>query len=426
MSSLSVKHLPELIQKGIIDHHTAEQIEQYLNNKPKSYGRLLAVFAVLGALLIGLGIILIVAHNWDNLSRNLKTILSFIPLVIGQGFVTYTFLKKRGAVAWIEGSSTFLYLAIGGCISMISQIYHIQGNMDDFILLWTLLGLPLVYILRSSMASILFIVGLVSFTLSTGDYSSANYKQYLFWPLFALVIPHYIGLFKDKSSNFLTFLNWIIPIGLCLVIGHLRESTKMIQFLNFLFLFTIFDLTGRGKSFLNMNLARNGFKVIGTLGIITVMFMLSFEDIWENLIEAFSKSDMSSMSEFHGFGILFLSAIGLLAWKLTRGKKLVGILPYGFILVLALLTLGKGAYLILNLPLLLMSVYFIWTGSKNSKLRTLNLGILSLSTLIICRFFDLDIDYVTRGIVFVILGAGFFAINLIMIRKKKQEVIEQQ
>ena len=35
-----------------------------------------------------MGIILIIAHNWDDLSRPLRTLLAFAPVLLGQGLVT--------------------------------------------------------------------------------------------------------------------------------------------------------------------------------------------------------------------------------------------------------------------------------------------------------------------------------------------------
>jgi uncharacterized membrane protein len=39
------------------------------------------LFSILGAALMGSGIILLLAHNWDQLSRVMRTVISFAPLV---------------------------------------------------------------------------------------------------------------------------------------------------------------------------------------------------------------------------------------------------------------------------------------------------------------------------------------------------------
>jgi len=42
--------------------------------------------------------------------------------------------------------------------------------------------------------------------------------------------------------------------------------------------------------------------------------------------------------------------------------------------------------------------------------------------LIICRFFDTNLSFVLRGLLFVLVGLGFFAMNYWMIRKRKQQL----
>jgi uncharacterized membrane protein len=160
------KDLTELVQAGVIDQLTADKISNYYATKTTSpQSKMVIVFGILGSLLVSLGIILILAHNWDDLTRTTKSIFAFIPLVIGQGLCAFSLWKKRDSTAWREASAVFLYFAIGACISLISQIYNIPGNLTSFLLTWLLLGLPLVYLLNSSSASLLYIIGITYYGL---------------------------------------------------------------------------------------------------------------------------------------------------------------------------------------------------------------------------------------------------------------------
>jgi len=59
--------LPELVREGLITADQAERIRaRYAADPQRSGNRMLLVFAILGSLLVGLGIILIIAHNWDE------------------------------------------------------------------------------------------------------------------------------------------------------------------------------------------------------------------------------------------------------------------------------------------------------------------------------------------------------------------------
>ena len=87
MSDKITSELQELLKANVVTAETAEKIRQYFNQKEQgNQNKLSSVFGILGAILVGLGIILVFAHNWDNLSRFTKVILSFLPLIIGQLF----------------------------------------------------------------------------------------------------------------------------------------------------------------------------------------------------------------------------------------------------------------------------------------------------------------------------------------------------
>src|SRR5688572_16480901 len=85
MSKQIVKELPDLIQARVIDEEIAQRIKDYYDKQPsQTANRLFVVFGILGALLVGMGIVLIVAHNWDDFPKVIKLIIGFLPLLIGQ------------------------------------------------------------------------------------------------------------------------------------------------------------------------------------------------------------------------------------------------------------------------------------------------------------------------------------------------------
>jgi uncharacterized membrane protein len=118
MSKIEKTVLEELIEHRIISAETAAAIENYYKNKEQdSPSKLLLVFGILGALLGGLGIILVFAHNWDDFSITIKCILSVLPLALGQLLCAYTLFKKPDSQMWRESSASFLFLSIGASIA---------------------------------------------------------------------------------------------------------------------------------------------------------------------------------------------------------------------------------------------------------------------------------------------------------------------
>ena len=135
MNKQLLKDLADLKAAQVINEETAERIRAfYLQRNASSPNRLGIILGVLGALLIGSGIILIIAHNWDNFNKLTKTLLAFVPLLSTQLLAGYTLLKQRDSKAWRECSGVLVFLAIPATISVISQVYQVGGNLTGFLL----------------------------------------------------------------------------------------------------------------------------------------------------------------------------------------------------------------------------------------------------------------------------------------------------
>src|SRR5574341_805611 len=218
------RELPALMNDGVITAETADKLHAYYGDiKDGSKSRIaLIIFGVLGALLVGSGIILLLAHNWDGLSRATRTVLSFAPLLIGQLMAGWTLVGKNESVAWREGTATFLMIAIGASISLIGQTYHLSGDTGKFLLAWMLLSVPLAYLLRATAPAILYLWGITAW---------AGVRQYeaghalFFWPLAALVIPHFWQAAKENRYGIRAIiLGWGISLSLCVATGIVLEG----------------------------------------------------------------------------------------------------------------------------------------------------------------------------------------------------------
>ena len=151
--------------------------------------------------MVGLGIILIMAHNWDEFTRPLKTIFAFLPLVLGQLFAGYSILKKK-STTWKEASGTFLFFAVGSSIALVSQIYNIPGDLSSYILTWIVLCLPLVYLLKSNAVAILHIVFSTFYACNLGyGYEAIGETPWLYLLLIAFLLPHYLQLLKHRPYS---------------------------------------------------------------------------------------------------------------------------------------------------------------------------------------------------------------------------------
>jgi uncharacterized membrane protein len=427
MSKSLEKVLPELVSEGIISEETSQQIKVYIDRKPDSSGnRLLVVFGILGALLVGLGIILILAHNWDDLSKTTKTIVSFIPMLAGQFAVAYTLSKKKEDTAWKEASAVFLFLAAGSTISLIAQVYNISGDLNKFIITWTLLGLPLVYLLSSSMTALLYIIG-VTFYGCNAEFFEYGYhvEKYWHWLMLAAVVPYYVQQYRtQRDSNFFTFLNWFLALSLVILLGTFAHNADQYMYVAYFCLFSIFCIIGSNTPFVERNRVNNPWIMLGRQGIITLLMVMSFKEFWYHIMDDASKTLAIGNPE-----ILISLALALVAsWLLysRRNRMEVNYFNYVYLVFIALFFLSFGAPFISvfldNALVFLIALYHIRKGARMNHLGILNYGLLVLAILITCRYFDSNMSFLLRGMLFVGVGIGFFAANYTLLKRRRQVV----
>ncbi len=422
-----LKDLPELLKAGIITQENAVAIEAYYKSKSgSSSNRLFVAFGILGSILVGLGIILIIAHNWDELSRFTKTFFAFIPLVAAQGICAFVLLKKATNTVWVESATTFLFFAVGACISLISQIYHIPGNLSSFLIIWMLLCLPLIYVMKSSMAALLYLVGITYYAAETSYFLYPVDQSYLYWVLLIALFPQYYLLFrKSPQSNFLLVENWLIPISITIVLGTLATGTGELMFITYFSLFGLYYTIGNNAYFKDKDLRNNAFKVIGALGIIIILFVGSFEGFWEEIRnEHYYFGELITAIEFWAALILSLIAIVYL-YEQQKNKPMreLPILSPIFLLFILIYIIGlysSIAVVLINLIILTISILTIMDGAKREHLGVLNFGLSIITIWIVIRFLNSDLSFVIRGILLMAIGIGFFTANYWMLKKRRR------
>ena len=139
---------------GIITAEQAEAIRgRYESDAPASSGsaignRVVSVIAIMGAVLIGLGIIAFIAANWSEIPKLAKLAMMVVgtPAIYVIGwFLGYRFDYPRIGIAIILlGAITF-----GASIHLVAQTYHVPVNHPNLVPLWFLGVIPLAYITRS-------------------------------------------------------------------------------------------------------------------------------------------------------------------------------------------------------------------------------------------------------------------------------------
>lgn len=430
---LLLRELVKLEQNGIITGDTSERIRAYYNSseKPKTIV-LLIIFGILGTLLIGSGIILLLAHNWDDLPRWVRTIISLAPLVAAQSVCGYAILKKQESIAWRESTTVFLFCAVGAGISLISQTYNIYGDFGRFILVWSLLILPVIYLFDAVTVSIFYLAWV---GLWTGHQVGEHLYPWLYWPLAGAIIPFGYRLYKNAAHSMrFTLFSWAATIFATATLPMLFSKvtfidSELILPLAYVLLFLLLYLVGHTSFYDQKSSFANPGSLIGSLGIIVLLLIVSFEDVWK-YYQKHQPGKITAWEDIAGILLLagiFVSIIILFLRHMKNGRRHV--VYYS----LSLIAIGFG-YLIffINIPiifiqfiinstLLAIGIATIVRGVKQDNLPATNFGMAIISVLILCRFLDSDLSFIIRGIGFIAVGIGFLASNYFLMRKNKNE-----
>jgi len=399
--------------QSMIDAETAMALRERYAGK-KNSGMLIILFSIIGSLLIGTGIILIMARNWYFFPIFLRTALAFFPLVVSQGFAVYVIRRKRSSVAWRESVAILVTCSVFTAMALVSQIFHISNDYASYILQCGMLSLPMIYLLDAAAPLIVYYWTILNWAGLT--HSPLN--AILLFVLFALGCG-YVYLKRKTVDTRLLYLIWItIPAGFLavMIIGAMLDSSLLLLALCYFVLLLSVESLPEPLS--------AAFQSLGAVGSLVTLATLTYQNMWANVYDVIGAGGAAFAGLMLAVALFFVFSKP----EMNKLKKL-------FILVLSvlcilryiwiLMELDYDAYpfvfmLISNIALAGIGIGFIVHGTRNIRLQTANIGMIILCFLIMIRFFDSNMDFLWRGVVFLVLGAAFLLVNLRLARIKKQ------
>jgi uncharacterized membrane protein len=411
-----LRELTGLVAKGVLDQAAAGRLRAYYAQAagPSSIGWGMILLATGGAALIGLGVMLIFAHNWENWTPEVRVGFSLLPLLIGQ--VASTYALRNGSRIWSEAAGVFTTIAIGASIALIAQTYQFGSDLPRFLLTWLLLALPLVYLLDASAVASLCWLLASGWVLASHDgwwRSFGSLEDALrlptFLALFCLPMPHLIRHIRlDRAGSRVA---WMLRVGLVaavvgLALGASHDERDAL-FLIFAGMAAAAALAGQSYFAGIHGLWGNPLRTAGHIGVFILTLLATSEGALRET--DWPQSSIMILPLLLGIAALWLS------WETFRGgdrlvAPLMGALaPMIFILPIIGQASMNVAVVLGNLYALALAAALIRAGLRESQLGLANEGVALLAALILLRFFDSDLSYVVRGVGFIITGIAFFA-----------------
>ncbi len=165
---------------------------------------------------------------------------------------------------------------------------------------------------------------------------------------------------------------------------------------------------------------QQAYSLLGSVGTVWVLLRASFGSWWVYLKE----SEISFGPDVYLTAILNVAALVILLFSLRRREegKTFELLPMSFAIFLVIIVIGTYSPLgplLVNLLVFAVGLTTILRGSRQNSLGIMNYGMGVISLLIICRFFDTDLSFIVRGLLFIGVGVGFFLLNYLTLKKRK-------
>ena len=418
--------LPRLVEKGVLSLQAAEALRSHYgpteSDSLRSRWREL-LLAGLGALLVGGGLILILAHNWDVLGRGARAAIAIGTLVVAQGLALYAVARRDRSRPWIEGTSAFLVAAVGASIALVGQTYHVGGSFEGLMRTWLWLIVFVPYLTGSRLAAGGFWALLVLLATSLGwRHASPD-----LWVLALAGVPFVFLRVRREPESWDTALVAMAAAASIFIVGSLAVLDAgwggLWAVFQVSFLAALVGIACWPPRAYDVEPWRRRLFTVAWVALVILGTILSFDDAWGKV--AISSQQLRNANVIVGALVAVASAAvasvaasrlaraGLMGAASMAAAALLIVLLHAF----ALSGLAGGGWIAFNLWLLAVGALTLVEGLRGLDLTTANRGLLALSALLLARFFDTDLSFLVRGIGFVTLGAICLGLNLWLMRR---------
>jgi uncharacterized membrane protein len=374
-------------QNGTVTSEQADDIlAQYVVVSPL-YGRLIVVLVTLGAILAGVGVIIFIAANWQEIPRIAKLVMLLV-LVAGAYYAGY-WLKYRRDFPRTGGAIIFVGAMIFGAgLFLIGQQYHMPID-DPKLLGWWFVGvLPLAYLTRSRAILTLAILAALG---------GLGYKT-----------GHWL---RGVSEGHYAVLAFYLMLGAALyTIGAVHSRFRRLKY------YTPY------------------YQIFGLILMLIVMYIISFKGIYSN--DALTRWDFTQLPlEFAiSFHIAAAIAIAGVIWSLAidvRQKQISGRLTSDLAGIIIVIMMG---YLALFLPFETRTPYItifniilfagilglIFLGYFQGAGWLVNIALVFFGLFVIGRYFDLAWGLLPRSVFFIVGGLILLGVGILLERLRRK------
>lgn len=425
-----LEQLPKWEADGVLPAEAAARLTSYATQQERQGAELRGesrvaqiVMGALGALLVGTGVLALIAHNWDSIPREVRLGGSFGMLALAQGLLAWVLRRGDGAAQWMrEAVGMFLVLAAGGCLALVCQIYNLGGDWPEFLFAWIALALPVLWAARAHSVAVFHLTCIAVWTVDRVGNAGSIQTPWLYPLLLVAMAPYWPG-FRKTRPPLPGPVRWVAAAsaftGFASIAHHLAETRLDGEQWLLILTCACMALLPLSRDGIEEHTWRKPQVVLGALGLFFLAFLMSGSWMSKTTREALHSA--LTLPWFWVlaavFGVFAVIALLQKRWALVAISTLA-LTPLLTFLVAPersgwFLSWSFTAHLFLIGLVMVLAEFF---GAKGAP----RLGALLVAMLIVVRMADSGLPLLTKAVVFIVVGLGFIAFNLAWSRWRSQ------
>ena len=395
----------------------------------------IVIFAGFGAVVLGLGVILLFAYNWDQMHKFAK--LGVVFGALGAAHGTGLYLRRRAVPhGFAEAASLLGTMLFGAGIWLVAQIYHISAHYPDAFFLWAAGAMLLAWALPSVAQGLLATALLAVWACA----EAGSFDHHLaVAPVWILLGTGWLA-WRLRSPVLLA----AAAVSFAVAAAAGLSDTGSSVFLVLLGTATLYgSLAWLARGAHDFPAAHAILSVSAMVLYFPLLFILTFHDAAKDLLECHAWSEMAlPVEQWLPVIVLPVVALALSGIAIRRAARrrqcntpefrskllapaiiLLAFLACGWLVrlgphPLAAATVGHVIATVATAVFLYHTVASLWLGCRSARLGSVVGGSLLMAAWVFARYVDLFDSLLARGVMFLVMGAALFAVAILYHRQK--------
>ncbi len=395
-------------------------------------GKMITVLAVLGSVLLGVGVILFFAANWPVIPKWVK-VTTIFAVILAAYMAGYRLAFEKKSYPRVGHVLIFLgSLFYGAGIWLVAQIFHINAHYPNGILFWAVGILPMAAAAAS--VPILVLASLLLTLWTVFEQTQFNSLNLLFLPLAFLTLALSCRQKSRPAAGF-TLLGLVIWAAVACALSFRGDEAVLYIFLLAAAMGILFFVVGRLQAVRGFYpFMKAPFRLVGLLVFFLSLYVLTFSGLLRVLY--YNQRSISLPVFFIAvFSIVTAAAMasGGLAlaagrWDLQQKSSLTLEAAMVFVSLTVLIFLaafgpaaGRALFLLTtNLLFFLAVIAVVITGYLGREAALVNIGLVFFVLDVIARYFDFFWDMLNKSVFFMGGGLLLLAGGFLLERNRKK------